>query len=321
MSSELREDALSDRLVLVAPGRAARPHTTAEATRKHDTGECPFCPGHEDQTPPETYRTGGGAPDSPGWRVRVFPNLFPIVAPDAAPGATGAHEVVVLSPDHDRSFARLTAAQALEVMTVLRDRARYHADAGRRHVQALINYGRAAGASIAHPHAQLLALDIVPPGVLAAEGRFAVADLLLADRDDAVERGLVVSDGETSAASAASAWCPWASPSPWLVRVAVPDAGPRFELATDEQVRSVTAVLHEVLGAVAETLSDAPYNVVVQNGPTDSAARWSRWYVEVVPRVSAVAGFELGTGIFVNSASPDAAAEQLSVALQRAERT
>src|SRR5579859_8177410 len=129
--SELREDVLSGRLVLVAPGRGARPHTVAPTTAAAAPADCPFCPGHEDQTPPEVFRTGPGARDTPGWHVRVFPNLFPIVGPDGAPGAGGAHEVAVLSPDHDRAFAALTDAEAVDVMTVLRGRARHHAAAGR----------------------------------------------------------------------------------------------------------------------------------------------------------------------------------------------
>ncbi len=309
--SELREDVLSGRLVLVAPGRGARPHTVAPTAPATAPVDCPFCPGHEDQTPPEVHRTGTGAPDAPGWRVRVFPNLFPIVGPDAAPGATGAHEVVVLSPDHDRSFAALTDAEAVEVMSVLRGRARHHAKAGRAHVQVLVNHGRAAGASIAHPHAQLLALDIVAPAVTAAEARFEHRDALVADLDDAVARGLLVVHDSAAAGGLAPAWCPWASQSPSVVRIAVRDAGPRLAGATDEQLGAVTRTLRRVLGAIGTDLADPPYNVVVQSAPTAAAARWSRWYVEVIPRVSFVAGFELGTGLFVNASSPEGAAERL----------
>jgi UDPglucose--hexose-1-phosphate uridylyltransferase len=307
--SELRQDGLSGRLVLVAPGRASRPHTNAPDGTAGAGGPatCPFCPGHEHQTPPELYRTGDGAPDTPGWRVRVVPNLYPIVGPDAAPGATGAHEVVVLSPAHDRSFGLLSDAEAIDVADVLRERARHHAAAGRRHVQALINSGRPAGASIAHPHAQLLALDIVPPAVLAAETRFAASDVLRADLDDAVARALLVIEGDDDHAPA---WCPWAGSSPWVVRIATRDGGPRFEEAPDGQLHAVTRTLRRVLAVLASDLGDPAYNVVVQNAPAGEPAEWSRWYVEVTPRVSYVAGFELGTGLFVNSVAPEWAAGQ-----------
>ena len=309
---------LTGRLVLVAPGRAARPHTVAPVARGSGPKDCPFCPGQEHQTPPEIERTGDGAPGTPGWRVRVFPNLFPIVGPDADPGATGAHEVIVLSPSHVHSFGELTDAEALDVMTVLRGRARAQAAAGRTHVQVLINHGRAAGASIAHPHAQLLALDLVPPAVAAAEIRFEAGDAVNTDLDDATARELLVVDRDHN--GLAPAWCPWASSSPSIVRVAHPDAGPHFEDAGDDVLAAVTRTLRLVLGALAADLADPPYNVVVQNAPVASAARWSRWYVEVIPRVSFVAGFELGTGIFVNAADPAVSAERLRTALATGRR-
>jgi UDPglucose--hexose-1-phosphate uridylyltransferase len=318
--SELREDPLSGRLVLVAPGRAARPHTVAPATTSAAPLDCPFCPGAENQTPPELHRTGDGEPGGPGWRVRVFPNLFPIIAPDAAPGATGAHEVIVLSPSHERDFAALTDAEAIEVMRVLRDRARHHADAGRAHVQVLVNHGRAAGASIAHPHGQLMALDLVPPAVVDAQARFARSDVVTEDLADAAARDLVVIAGSDDGDGVAAAWCPWGSSSPAMVRVAVRDAGPNFERATDEQVDQTTRTVRRVLAGLAVDLGEPPYNVVVHSAPTAGGAQWARWYVEVVPRVSFIAGFELGTGIFVNAASPESAAARLRDALRAADR-
>src|SRR5918996_6218762 len=138
--SELRRDELSGRWVLLAPARAARPHTFPPPPRA-DTitaDECPFCPGNERLTPPEVYRTGGGGPDTPGWRVRVVPNLYPIVgAPD---GVAGAHEVVIFTTDHGRSFGMLSYDEATEALTVLRDRVRHHLAAGCAYVQAAVNH-------------------------------------------------------------------------------------------------------------------------------------------------------------------------------------
>ncbi|MEY3362065.1 MAG: Galactose-phosphate uridylyltransferase, partial [Actinomycetota bacterium] len=166
--AELRVDPVTGTPVIVAPGRAARPHTTARPADATPPGACPFCTGNEHETPPEVLRTGTGAPGAPGWRVRVVPNLYPVVGGiGARPGATGAHEVVILSPDHDAPLGALPDPGAIEVLTVLRDRVRFHLAAGRAHVQPLINHGRAAGASIAHPHAQIIAVDLVPPLVLA----------------------------------------------------------------------------------------------------------------------------------------------------------
>src|SRR5687767_105796 len=174
---ELRKDELSGRWVLLAPGRAARPHasSSAPATTAVEPGS-PFCPGNEPETPPDVLRTGEGGAGKPGWRVRVVPNLYPFVGgDDALLGATGAHEVVILSTVHDWPIARLSVDEAVEVLTMMRDRARHHLAAGRSYVQIAVNHGPAAGASIAHPHAQVIALDFVPPAVTAALERLDAA--------------------------------------------------------------------------------------------------------------------------------------------------
>jgi UDPglucose--hexose-1-phosphate uridylyltransferase len=247
------------------------------------------------------------------------PNLYPIVGgPTAGPGATGAHEVVILSPDHVADFGSLADSQAAEVLAVLRDRARVHADAGHTYVQVLVNHGRAAGASIAHPHAQVLAIDVVPPAVAAAALRVAAgsADLVGDDHAAALEAG-----SHVLAADGIAAWCPLASGSPFEVRIASLSAGARFEAASDPEIHSCALVLRDVLGALARVLGDPPYNVVVHGaaagtsssgaGPTDPG----RWWIEVTPRVSVVAGFEVGTGLLVNTEDPVVAAGRLREAL------
>ena len=157
---ELRTDELTGAQVIIAPGRATRPEVfrpaAADATGT-PPATCPFCEGHEAMTPPEVARAGGGAPDAPGWQVRIVPNLYPIVGD----GVPGAHEVIVLSPAHDGRLDRLSSDAATAALVALRDRAAYHLDAGLVHAQPMLNQGRASGASIEHPHAQLVVLDTV----------------------------------------------------------------------------------------------------------------------------------------------------------------
>ena len=309
---ELRHEALTGRTVIVATGRSARPRVFAPAPATSPAAapdDCPFCAGHEAMTPPEVCRTGPGAPDTPGWRVRVVPNLYPIVGGvDATAGATGAHEVVVLSPDHHRTFAALAPDQAVEVMKVLRDRARAHLDEGRAHVQVFVNQGRAAGASIEHPHAQLVALDLVPPAVDAAMARFegAEADLVGTALDGARVAGRVVVDG------AAAAWTPHAPAVPYEIALAHERSGARFGDATDTELEELTPVLQQSLARLAAVAGDPPYNVVVHSAPARvDAGTAMRWWVEVSPRLSVQAGFELGTGILVTTVPPETAAEAL----------
>lgn len=314
--SELRRDELSGRWVLLAPARAARPHTFPPPPRA-DTipaDACPFCPGNERLTPPEVSRTGGGDPDTPGWRVRVVPNLYPIVGgPEAGLGATGAHEVVVLSPSHTDSFARLRPEQAVEVLTVLRDRSRHHLAAGHTFVQAVINHGRAAGASIEHPHAQLVALDLVPPAAARAVERFEAArrDLVAADLD-AGASDLHLVDGE------APAWCPRAGSTPYELRVAPRAAVPRFDEADDGDIGAVAESTRRALAMLGASIGDVPYNLVVHTAAAGPGDRPFHWYIEVQPRTTVVAGFEQGTGIFVNTVPPERAVPQLRAAVEAA---
>ena len=317
--AELRHDALTGRLVLLAPGRAARPDTHDTPTDDEvDAGPgvadvarapgCPFCPGHEDETPPEVARVGPGAPDTPGWSVRVVPNLFPIVGGEGSgPGATGAHEVAILSPHHQHAFHQLDDEQATQVLTMLRDRAHTHAEIGSSYVQVLVNHGKAAGASIAHPHAQLLALDFVPPGAGVAIERFGATgnDLVIEDQTAALDAGTAIVVG-----TEVRAWCPTAAASPFETRIAASGAGARFETATDGQVLGVAIVLRNVLAAMSSALGSPAYNVVVHTSPSDDDLPY-HWWVEAVPRISVVAGFELGTGLAVNTVDPGVAARRL----------
>jgi UDPglucose--hexose-1-phosphate uridylyltransferase len=298
----LRHDELTGDVVLVAPGRAARPHTTAPVV-EGDASTCPFCPGHESQTPPEVARVGGGDPDTPGWRIRVFPNLYPAVGgPDAGPDATGAHEVVVVSPDHHRALAGLDDGAVIEVVEVLRARARAHAAAGHAHVQVVVNQGRAAGASIAHPHAQVLALDFVPPAVVAALARFATADRVVEDHEAAA-----AADGAVLTRGDAAAWCSPSSSAGFEVRLAALGAGRRFAGASEEEVRDVALVLRDTTRLLAAALADPPYNVVVYDAPTRGDEPY-HWWVRIVPRLEVPAGFELGTGVSIEPVDPRHAA-------------
>jgi UDPglucose--hexose-1-phosphate uridylyltransferase len=295
--SQLRHDPLSGRDVIIAAGRAARPNTFATS---HDEGasvsNCPFCPGNEAATPPEVARVGHGAPDEPGWQVRAFPNLYPIVE---------AHEVVVLSPDH-RSFAELGDDEAATVFTVLRDRSHAHLDAGHAYGVAILNHLRGAGASIAHPHAQVFALDVVPRAVETAVERVRAAGVDLVREDAAPDALLVTRSDEITV------WCPAASTSPYQLRLAHDAAGERFDLSPDEVIQPVAVTLRHTLARLRDALGDVPYNVVVHTAPRDGTP--FHWYIEVIPRVAVVAGFEQATGILVNTVPPDQAAEVLRAA-------
>lgn len=297
MQQLLVDDLTGDRVIL-APARALRPDTFrvhAEPLPASDA-TCPFCLGNEHETPPEVARAGSGAPDTPGWTLRVVPNKFPIVGD----GVAGAHEVVIFSPAHDADFGALSDLQAADVFFALRDRARFHLAQGCRYVQAFINQGKAAGASIEHPHAQLVALDLVPPRAQVRLDRFAPA-AFATDQDHRVVEGAVV------------VWCPPASPTPFTVRLALADGGSRFDEAADDEARAVSIVLRDAIASLRRVIGDAAYNVMIETAPRDHAGPF-RWWVDVVPRVTVAAGFELATGLSVNVVAPADAAAALRAA-------
>ena len=295
---ELLVDELTGDQVILAPARALRPNTFRAQDQPLPASDpaCPFCPGNEAETPPEVARYGPGAPDTPGWTVRVVPNKFPVV------GGTvhGAHEVVILSPAHDADFGALDSDAATHALSMLGDRARAHYEAGCAYVALFINHGRAAGASIEHPHAQLIALDTVPPRVQERLDRF-TPERLAADQHH------IVSDG------AARVWCPRASTTPFAIRLALRETGARFDEIDAGSTSAVAVALRDTIARLHAVLGGAAYNVVIEQAPRDESGRF-RWWIDIVPRVGVMAGFELGTGVWINIVDPADAAAALRAA-------
>jgi UDPglucose--hexose-1-phosphate uridylyltransferase len=292
--SDLLTDELTGDCVIIAPARAVRPDQFRVPSDDHaGAGNCPFCPGHEHETPPEVARAGPGAADTPGWRVRVVPNKFPI----AGTGLPGAHEVVVLSPDHRADLGALDDAAAIDAVRMVRDRCAFHLAQGREHAQAFFNHGRASGASLPHPHAQLVALDVVPPRVQARLERF-TTERFTRDRAHVVAGGTV------------AVWCPPASASPFAMRCALTDAGARFDELSDDAAAVFAIALRDTVARVHAVLGGAAYNVVIETAPRSYRGPF-QWWADVVPRVTVLGGFEAGTGIYVNVVAPDAAAAAL----------
>jgi hypothetical protein len=236
--NDVRHDPVTGRVVIMAAGRATRPHTLAQAQPDEDRGpeHCPFCPGHESETPPEVLRTGEGDAGAPGWRVQVFPNLYPI---------TDTHEVVVFSPDHYRTFADLSDDAATEVAIVLRDRVRVHSmpasrsaprsstRAGRRGRRSRTRTRRCSDWASCRPTSQ--------PRSTASWWRPTTCWTTTSPMRD---RGLVLADGEVAT------WCPFASRR-LLVRLCHADPGATFDAATDAEIAAVAIAARRARRAAA----------------------------------------------------------------------
>jgi UDPglucose--hexose-1-phosphate uridylyltransferase len=319
--SQLRLNPLTGRWVTVSTDRAARPDDFALDQEPVETGPvrpCPFCPGNEEATPPalESYRSGDT------WSVRVVPNRFPAfegtepmqvenLGPlfTQAP-ASGIHEVLVFSPDHGSSYADLDDLQAGLVVSAVRDRMEAHAaSSGVRYTQAIVNHGREAGASLSHPHGQLLGMPFVPGELveeMAGFRRFSGHCLLCATIEaerDAVHRMVFDRD---EVVIIAPFW--GGAPFELLVMPTVHEG----HLANTPQadLEAVSRALRDALGLLRKTLGEVSYNLVVHTLPHRASDPF-HWHIHVLPRVRSVGAFEQGTGVPINIVAPERAADLL----------
>jgi len=320
---ELREDPLSGRLVAIAAGRAARPEAfLRDVGPSRGTLGCPFCPGHEHMTPPEVWaaREPGSAADSPGWKVRVVPNKFPAFAgPPAAPNpdgglyrcapSAGAHEVVIHSTDHDASLADLEAGQTALVMSAYRARLLAHRQDPFGSIVVIVNQGRTAGASLEHPHSQVIATVERPELVRAELERLAGPDCAAC----AVVKRERGGDRAVEEAGELLTICPWASSMPYE-SLLVPAAHlPRFEEGDADGDLRVAGAIGRLLRRFGGVVgAGAPYNLVLHSAPPGVSD--FHWHLHLLPRLTTYGGFELATGIIINVVDPDQAAAGLRAA-------
>jgi UDPglucose--hexose-1-phosphate uridylyltransferase len=321
---EVRIDPLSGQRAIVAGARAGRPGGELRATPAEplDPETDPFAQGHEDRTPPELYavRPQGGAPNSPGWTVRVVPNLYPALTPSSevpaqhpnpdlfwAGPAVGEHEVIINSPESVTTLGELAPDQVVGAMEVWRARIRTHADAACVHL--IVNERREAGASLPHTHAQLYALQFVPAAIARERERFGayatrtMGGNLLADlvQEEVRQRERIVAiDDEAVLMSPFGARLPFQLMlAPRVPRMRFEDEGPLG-----------AALLHDALGRLARRLGAAPpLNLWVRTAPQGS--EHFCWRIDIVPRLTHLAGLELGAGVHLNIVTPEHAAAEL----------
>ncbi len=333
---ELRIDPLSGHRTIVAGERSRRPggEPRCEPAPPIDVDGDPFAEGHEERTPPEleALRPGGGAADGPGWRVRVVPNLYPALDPPATAGtpvpgaveeaqsagrgvvelftslpATGAHEVIINGPQSVLSLAELDAAQVKDAVEVWRRRMRVHADSA--YMQLIVNERREAGASLPHTHAQLYALDFVPTAVARERerssaytartmGQSLLGDLL-AEEVRRNERIVAIDDEAVLLA-------PFASRLPFQLMLVPRIPRARFE----DEGASGAALLHDGLSRLARRLgASPPLNLWVRTAPR--GAEDFCWRIDIMPRLTHLAGLELSTDLNLNIVAPEDAAAML----------
>jgi UDPglucose--hexose-1-phosphate uridylyltransferase len=321
---ELRLDPLTGLRSIVAAERATRPGggPTTTPAEPIDVESDPFAEGHEDRTPPEVYavRPNGGSADAPGWIVRVVPNLYPALddsAPEpprfangelfSAQAARGSHEVIVNGPQPVSSLSDLPREQVLAAVEAWRERMRAHADAA--YVHLLVNERREGGASLPHTHAQLYALPFVPSIVARERERFGayatqtMGGNLLADlvQEEVRLRERIVAIDDDAVLMA-----PYGSRLPYQLLLA--PRAPRMRFEDDGPTGA--ALLHEGLQRLARLLgASPPLNLWIRTAPR--GADHFCWRIDVIPRLTHMAGLELGTGVHLNVVAPEQAAAAL----------
>jgi len=325
----LRQDPLTGNWVLIAPERRHRPsYLDVPPMEKLEPGLCPFCEGNEDLTPPEidAWRPQGGEPNKPGWRVRVFANKFPALRVEGEPvetrsgifvihSAIGAHEVVAETPAHDLRMGDTDPRHIREVFLAFKRRIiDLRGDVRLRYIQVFKNSGALAGATIPHPHSQILALPLVPAAV---EERLKRARALHTEHGKCFfcgviqkavneKKRLLLEDEEFVVVA------PYAPAFPFQLRLMGRTHRCRFEETPDGEFLNLAAALKEAMGMIERGLGDPSYHLILHNAPFEAGCEeFYHWHLDIVPRISGIGGFEHATGCYINPFPPEEAVSEL----------
>src|SRR5437660_3484201 len=322
---ELRKDPIVGRWVIIATDRAKRPFAPKNEPIPGASAYCPFCEGHEDKTPHEilAYRERQTRPDDRGWRVRVVPNKFPALQIEGdlnkrgegiydKMNGVGAHEVIIECPFHEITMTNLSEDNIREVLWVYRDRL-VDLKKDPRLVYGMLfkNVGGAAGASLEHSHSQLIVTPIVPVSVWEEmtgslefynyRGRCIFCDMV--QQELSVEKRIVLDSTHFTA------FCPYASRFPFETWIVPKAHSSHFENIPKPGVDDLGHVLRQVLNKLELALDNPAYNYIIHTAPFDhTELPHYHWHIEVIPRLTKVAGFEWGSGFYINPVPPEDAA-------------
>lgn len=325
---ELRKDPITGRWVIIATERSKRPTDYGRGpVSSTDQGFCPFCYGNESKTPPEilAYRAEG-APNTPGWTVRVVPNKFPALGIEgelARQGegvydrmnGIGAHEVIIETPDHSQTLATLPTKNIEDVLWAFRDRMLdLKKDPRFRYILVFKNHGEPAGASLEHTHSQLIALPIVPRSIREqAEGakqyydykeRCIYCDIIRQELESKVR---VVAENEDFVTLS-----PYAPRFPFETWIYPKRHEAFFEHSSPRNFENLAKAIKALLTRSDQVLDCPAYNLVIQSAPLrGSHVESFHWHIEFMPRLTRIAGFEWGTGFYINPTPPEEATRYL----------
>jgi UDPglucose--hexose-1-phosphate uridylyltransferase len=333
---ELRKDPVVGRWVIIATERAKRPSDFKVPEHGRAAGSCVFCAGHEHETPAEIYavRPAASAPDTPGWDVRVVPNKYPALSAVGDPNreglgmcdlmnGVGTHEVIIETPEHGKDLAELSPDHIAKVLATYRHRIDVLRDDKRlKYVLIFKNQGRTAGASLEHAHSQLIATPITPKRVkekLAGAKRHydyrrrcIFCDYIKQEIDLFGER-LVIESEHFVVLS------PFAARFPFEMWILPKWHAADYAYIDDSEIADLAAILKRILMKLRVALRNPPFNYVLHHAPfrRPRGGYWTtieedyHWHIELMPRLTRIAGFEWGSGFYINPTPPEVAAETL----------
>lgn len=329
--SELRWDPLKLHWVIIATERGRRPRDFLVEPVNGEMTSCPFCYGNEDKTPGEIFAIRpSGPPNTPNWQVRVIPNKYPALRIEGTLNSRGyglydvmngigAHEIIVETPDHDRSLSDLTPAEITNVLIAYRSRyLDLRQDLRLRYMVLFKNHGARAGATLAHAHSQLIAVPLTPP-VAATELK--ICRDFYASKERCIFCDLInfeLTCGERVVREFANfvILTPYAACFPFELRLYPKRHSHDFALMNDSQLGELAMAMKDMLSRLKAVLNDPPYNFILHTAPPlqqrlGKPEYWSsieydyHWHIELVPRLTQIAGFEWGTGFYINPTSPE----------------
>jgi len=325
---ELRRDPIHGRWVIISTERGRRPSDFVTEERRPIGGFCPLCEGNEDKTPPEiiAFRENGTPPNTPGWTLRVVPNKFPALRIEGElnregegiydkMNGIGAHEVVIETPLHYETIATLPLKAVKDVLWAYRERMTdLRRDQRLRYVLVFKNHGVAAGASLEHSHSQIIALPIVPRRVAEEmEGaqnyfhykeRCVFCDII---RQELQQKNRLIIENQAFLSIA-----PFASRFPFETWILPKTHYPVFEHMEPPLYEQAAQILSETLHRLRQVLNDPPYNYIIHTSSfSDLENDQYHWHFEIMPKLTKLAGFEWGTGFYINPTPPEEAAQYL----------
>ena len=330
---EMRKDPVTGRWVIIAPERARRPtdflgEIFPRGPSQIKGGSCPFCEGNESETPPEivALRPATLPKDSPGWTVRVVPNKFPALSPRGnlnrkcnglleSMKGVGAHEVIIESPSHNQSLATMPEEQICQVLSTFRDRILALKKNKRlRYILIFKNQGPSAGATLQHPHSQLVALPVVPRKV-SEEMRGAEDYCKLKEHCvfcDIVQQEIAAGTRVIDQNEDLVTLAPYASRFSFEACILPRRHASAFEDAAPHVYGSLARSLKTLIAKLDNALEHPAFNLVIHTAPVDECPNHLyHWHIEIMPKLSKIGGFELGTGFYINPMPPEEAARVL----------